>query len=98
MTGHPDFSPAMLAAFLRAREADALYDFAGPAVRWHAEQKRLRNRFRKAAGLTHAEFEMARMGRLSSPDKRSRLWAVLGHFPADHGILLTQGGQEPCDG
>jgi hypothetical protein len=34
------------------------------------------------------------MGRLPTPEPRARLWAVLGHFPSDFGVVLTHGGQE----
>jgi hypothetical protein len=94
MSARPIFSPAMLAFFLRAR-----------AVLAHAERparcgmqatvKRERARWKRLSGLTHAEIEFAWMGRLNNGAKRARLWAVLGHFPADFGIVLTDdGGQQ----
>lgn len=89
----PDFSPAMLAFFLRAR-----------AVMAHAEKparcgmqatvKRERKRWKQLSGLTHLQIEWAWMGRLWDAEARARLWAVLGHFPSDFGIVLTdRGGQ-----
>lgn len=87
----PDFSPAMLRLFLhgRCRLAHALAGKGGygPAA------KRERDRLRRLAGITAAEMEFAWAGRLLDAGRRTRLWAVLGHFPADHGILLTHGGQ-----
>ena len=80
MTGRPDYSPAMLRFFLRARAAH--------------HGKAITARLRKAARVTLAEFDMAWMGRLNSPEPRLRLWGALGIVPADHGILLTHGGQE----
>ncbi|MER2535504.1 MAG: hypothetical protein ABTQ31_10125 [Rhizobiaceae bacterium] len=75
----PDFSPAMLKFFLRAR---AMH-----------EGKPARARLRKAARVTVAEMDMAWMGRLERPDPRARLWGALGHVPADHGVMLNHGGQ-----
>lgn len=49
---------------------------------------------RKLAGLTDHQMHFAWMGLLLDPAKRAALWAVLGHFPADHGIVLTHGGQD----
>ena len=54
-----------------------------------------RARLRKAAGVTNAAFDMAWMGRLNNPGDRARLWAAIGLFPAERGIVLTDdGGQE----
>ena len=81
MTGVPEFSPAMLRLFLQAR---AVHE--GSAARFS-------RRIRKAAGVTVAQFESAWTGRLKSPQPRSRLWGALGLVPADHGVMLTPGGQ-----
>ncbi len=81
MTDVPEFSPAMLRLFLRAR---AVHEGS-------AEQ--FARRTRKAAKVTEAQFEMAWMGRLNSPQPRSRLWGALGLVPADHGVMLTPDGQ-----
>lgn len=90
----PEFSPAMLRLFLhgRCRLAHAL----GSDVRagtYGAAARRERDRLRRLAGITATEMDFAWAGRLLDPGKRVRLWAVLGHFPGDHGILLTHGGQ-----
>lgn len=91
MTGLPDFSPKMLSLFLRAR-----------VVMAHAERparcgitatvRRERKRWKQLSGLTHLDVDFAWMGRLTTGAKRARLWAVLGHFPADFSILLTDDG------
>ncbi|APH71427.1 hypothetical protein [Aquibium oceanicum] len=81
MTGVPEYSPAMLRLFLRAR---AVHE--GSAARFA-------RRTRKAAKVTEAQFESAWTGRLTSPQPRSRLWGALGLVPADHGVMLTAGGQ-----
>lgn len=97
MTTRPDYSPAMLRLFLRARAVHALGGVRGPARRASA-LKRCKDELRRTARLTHAEFEFAWMGRLSSPVPRARLWAILGHHPGDFGIVLTHGSQEACHG
>lgn len=81
MTGIPEFSPAMLRLFLRAR---AVHE---------GSAERFSRRTRKAAGVTVAQFESAWTGRLASPQPRSRLWGALGLVPADHGVMLNPGGQ-----
>lgn len=93
MSGRPDFSPAMLRLFLRARAVHAVEHSRGPARR-AAALKRCKGDLRRLAKITHAEFDFAWMGRLFSPAPRARLWAVLGHHPSDFGIVLTHGGQE----
>lgn len=93
----PDFSPAMLSFFLRAR---AHFAHANHPARcgFQAAAKREKAIWRKLARVTHAEMEFAWMGRLLSPAPRARLWGALGHAPGDYGILLTHGGQERADG
>ncbi|EKF17085.1 hypothetical protein [Nitratireductor pacificus] len=89
----PDYSPAMLAVFLRARAAFRVVDSGEP---WRRTEivRAFRAETRRLASVTNVEFHMAWMGLLQSPGPRAALWAVLGHFPADRGILLTHGGQE----
>lgn len=103
----PDFSPAMLAFFLRARAhfAHASRAAAGPQTSkppvrggFQAMARHEKTRLRKLARVTHAEIEFAWMGRLLSPEPRARLWGALGHVPGDYGILLTHGGQEAGHG
>ncbi|MDF1606971.1 hypothetical protein PZ897_02140 [Hoeflea sp. YIM 152468] len=94
----PEFSPAMLKVFLRARIADAVFRAGGaePAggVRYDATRK-AKAGIRKAAGVTNFEFNFAWTGRLNTAEARAKLWGALGHVPADHGVTLTDdGGQE----
>lgn len=93
VSGRPDFSPAMLRLFLRARAVHACAQARGPARR-AAALKRCKGDLRRLARITHAEIDLAWMGRLCSPPARARLWAVLGHHPSDFGIVLTHDGQE----
>lgn len=94
MSARPDYSPAMLRLFLRARALHAAASTRTSRQRAVAA-KRYRDDTRRLAGVTVAEFDFAWMGRLLRPEPRVRLWAVLGHHPADHGIVLTHGGQTP---
>lgn len=94
VSARPDYSPAMLRLFLRARAAHAAATARGQGRRAVAA-KRYRDDTRRLARVTVAEFDFAWMGRLLRPEPRTRLWAVLGHHPVDHGIVLTHGGQTP---
>ncbi|MGE0425286.1 MAG: hypothetical protein AB7O88_23710 [Reyranellaceae bacterium] len=93
----PDFSPAMLRFFLAARFArarhDAVADGAGPS-RARRTARAETDRLRRLARVTAVEMDMARASQLLSPEARARLWGALGHVPAEHGIVLTHGGQE----
>lgn len=97
MTCGPKFSPEMLRLFLRARVVHALGGVTGSARR-AAALARCKGRLRRMAKITHAEFDLAWMGRLLSPEPRARLWAVFGHRPSDYGIVLTHGSQEAKHG
>lgn len=97
MSGRPEYSPAMLSLFLRARAVDACAGSRQPARR-AAALARCKAELRRMAKVTVSEFEFAWMGRLLRPEPRARLWAVLGHHPSDFGIVLTRGGQEVADG
>lgn len=97
MTRGPNFSPEMLRLFLRARAVHALGGVKGPARR-AAALARCKAGLRRLAKITHAEFDLAWMGRLASPEPRARMWAVLGHHPSDFGFVLTHGGQEARHG
>lgn len=89
----PDFSPAMLKFFLRARVTH-MANVAFPAPR--ASQERCAKvQLRKAAGVTQFEFDMAWMGRLSRPTPRLKIWMSLGIDPSVFSIRLNDGGQEP---
>lgn len=88
----PDFSPAMLKSFLRIRVDFAVRTSMRGGFDMVKAEKAL---LRKAAGVTNNEFHFAWMGWLNLAAPRARLWAALGIFPADEGILLTDdGGQE----
>lgn len=88
----PEFSPAMMKFFLRARVAHAA-NVAFPASRG-SQERGAKTEIRKRAGVTVQEFEMAWMGRLLSPEPRLRLWIALGIDPSVYRIQLTHGGQE----
>ena len=88
----PDFSPAMLRLFLRARMTHALNTaFPGKPTGIRNGE---RNGLCKRAGITRGEWDMAWMGRLMRPEPRTRIWVALGADPAASGITLTHGGQE----
>lgn len=89
----PDFSPRMLALFLRARAELRVADSGEP---WRRTEtvKAFRAETRKLAGITNHQMHFAWTGQLLDPLARARLWAVLGHFPSDFGVVLTHGGQQ----
>jgi hypothetical protein len=91
----PDFSPLMLKLFLRARAELRVVETGEP---WRRSEtlRAFKTETRKLAGITNVEFEMAWMGHLLAAAERTRLWGALGHGPADCGVILTHGGQEPC--
>jgi hypothetical protein len=84
----------MLALFLRARAEFAVI-LSGEPWRRTETVRTARRELRSLAGVTGVQFQMAWTAQLLSPAPRAALWAILGHFPADHGILLTHGGQQP---
>lgn len=93
MTSVPEFSPRMLMLFLRARAVHA--HAVQPEQRgFQATVKREKAQLRRLARITHAQVDMAWMGQVHSAATRAKLWAVLGHYPADHGILLTDDGRQ----
>lgn len=81
----PDFSPAMLRGFLFARTVHLRGGGKASAAR-------LLNPLRKAAGIDTYDMRAAIAGHLKKAEPRARLWAALGHFPADHGVVLTDDG------
>lgn len=94
----PEFSPAMLRLFLRARISDAVFRAGGATpsggVRYDATRK-AKAAIRKAACVTNFEFNFAWAGRLTNAETRAKLWGALGCVPADHGVVLTDdGGQQ----
>jgi hypothetical protein len=88
----PDFSPAMLRLFLRARVCH-MANTAFPGAR-ASQERGAKTELRKAAAVTQFEFDMAWMGRLERPVVRLKLWISLGIDPAVFGIRLNEGGQE----
>ena len=87
----PEYSPAMIAFFLRARAAHAHAERPARGG-MQATVKRLKSEWRRLAKLTHGETDLAWMGRLNRAAPRAALWAVLGHFPSDFGVVLTDDG------
>ncbi len=85
----PDYSPQMLAFFLRARAADMR---GREDCSREIAARRERAALRRLTKLTVAQLDLAWMGRLNRAGPRAALWAVLGHFPADAGIVLTDDG------
>lgn len=88
----PSFSPAMLQLFLYAHCVAA--HARAPRLKFQTAAEREKARLRKLARVTVNQMHSAWMGRLPTPEPRARLWAVLGHFPSDFGVVLTHGGQE----
>lgn len=76
----PDFSPAMLRLFLRAR-----------TVHFGA---RARGSIRRHAGVTRTAFDMAWMGRLLNAKDRLKLWLALDVDPERSGVRLLDGGKQ----
>lgn len=88
VTSRPDFSPATLKLFLNARVIAREEFAARPQKARHAVADELM----PASGLPWSDIVAAFAGRLPEADKRARLWAALGHFPADFGIVLDDSG------
>lgn len=85
----PQYSPQMLRLFLAGRAARLAADEGLSAK---TAQLRLSWRLRREAGLAAPAIAAAMSGTLLEASARTRLWAVLGHFPADHGAMLTDDG------
>lgn len=92
MKPSPDFSPAMLKAFLHAC-AMAREGFEPTPKGRVAARHDLAGEIMDKAGVGWSDVNDAFAGRLSDPGKRAAIWAVLGHFPSDFGIVL---GAEPA--
>lgn len=88
----PDFSPAMLEFFLRARVRH-MANVAFPASRG-SQERAAKVELRKAAGVTAFEFKEAWAGRLKRPTPRLKLWMSFGIDPSIFNVRLTDGGQE----
>lgn len=91
----PDYSPAMLAAFLRAQCWKQVGHGAIPGKAKRAWSK-LRPSLRRATGLSAKTLDLAFEGKLGIADCRAKIWGALGQVPADYGVtLLDFGGQQP---
>lgn len=90
MTLRPDFSPEMLRGFLYAR-ALARDGFDRRPVHARAD---LAAELMDLTGLPYSTIRAAFAGRLTDASARAAIWAALGHFPADHEILLTGEGSQ----
>jgi hypothetical protein len=90
MRPQPEFSPDMLRNFLFARTITR----EGFASRAQAARHDLAGELMAASGLAYSDIRAAFSGRLTDGTKRARLWAVLGHFPADYGITLDDEGRQ----
>ncbi len=95
MTTRPDFSPPVLAGFIRVRKRVASCSHTPlDAVPCQRCQNKVRDELRRAAGVTCAEMDMAMHGRLASAVPRDHLWRALGIVPADYRIRLLNGGKQ----
>jgi hypothetical protein len=94
-----DFSPAMLALFLRGRVTRAGIEsaFLEPSNLISGE-KAERRRIIRIARVTKEEFERAWDGHLKAAGIRVRLWAAIGFVPADFGVMLTSDGGQAVVG
>lgn len=92
----PDYSPSMLALFLRARRL--------AREELHPRKRPVADELVAVTGLPLSEIESAFAGRLKDAGKRAALWSALGHFPADFDIVFDEKGgqyalrQAPDDG
>ncbi|MBB2705937.1 MULTISPECIES: hypothetical protein [Rhizobium] len=99
-TPTPDFSPAMLKGFLRARVKMEFYMKAYPnapltveADRGHREAG-LRGELRKRAGVSAKDFKRAWDGLGVDLNARLKLWRALGVSPTAHGVRLVGTDQQ----
>jgi hypothetical protein len=88
----PDFSPAMLKTFLYAR-AVARDGFAQSEAGQVAARRAVADELADRTGLPWSTIRAAFAGQLREAGARAAIWAALGHFPSDHGIVLD-GPQE----
>lgn len=80
----------MLRAFLFARQITR-DGFEGRPVR---ARRDLIAELITLTGLPESALKDAFAGRLKEPGSRAAVWAALGHFPCDHGIVFDdRGGQ-----
>lgn len=89
----PDYSPAILKAFLHAH---VIFNAQCEAATQKAAWRHLRKELRFATKLKASDLDDAYAGRLHRGVARAKLWAALGVFPADFEVLLdNSGNQEP---
>ncbi|MFN4098175.1 MAG: hypothetical protein ACK4GT_00225 [Pararhodobacter sp.] len=84
----PEFSAEMLRGFLFARA------MARDGFDVKAKRAALVDELIDLTGLPHSTIRDAFSGRLRDGAARAQIWAVLGHFPCDHGIVLTDDGKQ----
>lgn len=87
--GFPDFSPAMLRGFLQAR---VVIRAAERQIDAEIAEKQIARETADAAGEAVETVRQAMAGRLKRAGARAAIWAALGIFPADHGVMLTDNG------
>jgi len=83
----PDFSPLMLKTFLYAR-AVARDGFARDEAGQIAARRAVADELAEQTGLPWSTIRAAFAGQLKDAGSRAAIWAALGHFPSDHGIVL----------
>lgn len=90
MSGCPDFSPTMLRTFLFARQLTR-DGFAGHPIK---AKRDLTAELVRLSGLPESAVLDAFRGKLKDAGQRAALWAALGYFPSDHGVVFDdRGGQ-----
>lgn len=100
MNATPDFSPAMLKGFLRARVKMEAYMAAYPnsPLKAKADQAHReghsRGKLRKRAGVSAKDFKRAWDGLGVDLNARVKLWRALGVSPTAHGIRLIGADQQ----
>jgi hypothetical protein len=85
----PEFSASMLRLFLHARVAFRVHDTGVTPARARAF---VFSELARLSGLSKTRVALAYGGHLSSAASRAALWAALGHFPSDHGVILDDAG------
>lgn len=81
----PEYSPAMLRLMLEARAVLAADDHGVSRSDYAREVAQL-------SGVHIRAVHFAMSGQLRKAEQRARLWAVLGHFPFDFNLVLTDDG------
>jgi hypothetical protein len=92
----PDYSSEMLQAFLHIRVDFTNRTSFSPG---YDTIKAERHVLAKTAGVTKDQIWRAWQGKPVNAAVRTRLWAALGVYPADFGVVLTDdGGQMSIGG